>query len=179
MATAELEKGKTFQTKNGDNFVVITAGVPDGVLTYVTETDWTEYRFIGFSGDVVPHTMTIGEFGDAFRAWVPSLAERKEVKKSKRAAARKRFDSFKEDYEEALKIDILVEASRGGDITKLLGRFDEILENEKKKTSKARSKVQKAHEEGVAKGKEEGFQSGYNYPKTSLEGTGYHDYMDS
>lgn len=179
MTIAEFEKGKTFQTKNGGNFVVITAGVPEGVLTYIKETDWAEYSFIGFSGNVEPHTMTFGEFDDAFRAWIPNLAERKELKERKKIAARRRFDSFKEDYEEALKIDILVDASRGGDITALLGRFDEILEKEKKKTSKARSKVQKAYEDGVTKGKSKGFQSGYDYPKTSLEATGFHDYMDS
>jgi len=179
VSIAAAEKPQTFQTKNGDNFVAITFGVPEGVVTFIPETDWDEFKFIGFSGDVHPLTMTVDEFNDAFRRWIPSLAARKAEKKRKKIAARERFDSFKDDYEEALKINLLVDASRGGDIDNLMERLDAILGAERKKTKKARSKVQKAYEEGLKKGKAEGFQSGYDYPKTSLEGTGFHDYMDS
>lgn len=179
MSIATAEKAQTFQTKNGDNFVVIAFGVPAEVVTYIRESDWDEFRFIGFSGNIQPLTMTVGEFNESFRQWLPSLAERQAAKKRKRMVARERFDSFKDDYEEALKINLLVDAARGSDIDSLMERLDAILGAERKKTKKARSKVQKAYEEGLKKGKAEGFQSGYDYPKTSLEGTGYSDYMDS
>lgn len=180
MDITEIEIKKTFKTKNGENFVVIAVDLPKNIVQYIPETNYGEYRFIGLSGgDIQPVNATVEEFKDSFRAWITGLAERKAQKAAKKKLARERFNSFKEDYEEAVKIDLFIDAAHGGGVESLVKRLDAILNQEKKKTKKARAKVQKAFEDGVKKGRVAGFEEGLQYPRTSLEGTGFHDYMDS
>jgi hypothetical protein len=180
--TIEIAKGKTFVTKKDGTNKFVVVEVNGQAISYVQERNRMDYWFLGRTiiDDGMPfYTCTKEEFTEALKAWVPSSAERKAAKKARKQAARERYESYKDDYAEAVKMDILIDAARGIDSVVLIERMNTLLNDERKKTRKARSKVAEAFTEGFNKGKREGFDEGVKQPRNSLEGTGFADYWDS
>lgn len=182
-------KKRTFRLKNSDgsSTVSIIAGINADAerLIIIDESYAQQFTYLGLEafGDpslsIPTQEISQKEFEASFGGWMKPLAERIADENAAKEKAALNYNGFKDDYDEAVKLDILIDAARGVDPDVLLRRMNAIVNSEKEKTRKAEAKVSKAFEKGFKKGRGEGMDEGMKIPRTSLEGTGFDDYWDS
>ena len=129
----KVAKGAAFMVQNKGNtkFVVATLH-RDNTVTYLPEKDLERYAQNRLRDYSVVERVSNDEFAtNVFRKWTESRADITNRKRAEQEEARARFEAMQDDFVTAIKMDILVDASRGVDMTALMVRMDALLKEEK------------------------------------------------
>lgn len=147
-----VKAGATFLTKDGGRkkFAIGTVH-RDKTVTYLPEKNLMRYSYSQGRGRLSEVRVSHDEFeNNVLRKWVTSQKDIQAEKSAQMRDAFARFAQMAEDYNEAVRIDIVFDAANGVSAEKVLERMNALIEDEKAKAWES------GHDEGESLGRERG-----------------------